>query len=40
MAQVVAPQSNVDEILTELHGARPEGTLGRIKMDKIRQRYY
>jgi len=40
-AQVVVPQSKVDEVLTELHGGASGGHLGANKtMDKVRQRYY
>jgi len=40
-AQVVVPQSKVDEVLTELHGGASRGHLGANKiMDKVRQRYY
>ena len=40
-AQVVVPQSKVDQIVAELHGGTPVGHFGANKtMDKIRQRYY
>jgi hypothetical protein len=40
-AQVVVPQSKVEEVLTELHGGASGGHLGANKtMNKVRQRYY